>query len=377
MKKKSILLIYYKLFRAGGVAKVMTNLANELVKEDYNVEILLLSGEQTPFYELDKNIKIHYADIFSHWTWKICEFNAKHLRFIPKIHNINAYISHIGVFLLLKSWLGKNHHRYDTIISCWYKLSCFLATYKDTAKKTIAWEHTDYNSRGIIYSLKTRRFYKNLKTIVCINTPSINYYKQFSNTFFITNIIGEPFENKEYISVENKENIISFVGRLDKDKNVMELVNIFADAKIPEDWQLNIIGDGPKRENIEQIVKDKNLQNKVQLLGNKTTAEVSELLDKSKIFAFTSLREGLPTTLIEALFCSNALIAYNCNYGPSDIINERNGFLIPLGDKEYFKEKLEYLIQNTEKYYEFNKNSYIESQKWKKDKILKQWKEIL
>ena len=77
------------------------------------------------------------------------------------------------------------------------------------------------------------------------------------------------------------------------------------------------------------------------------------------------------------MFCSNVLVAYDCNYGPSDIINENNGFLIPLGDKKMFRERLEYLIMDEDIYNNLNKSSYEESQKWKKGKILEKWKEIL
>ena len=226
MQKKKILLIYYKLFNPGGVARVMTNLANELVEQGYEVEILLMTSKTETFYSLNENIKIHTVDMFSHWAWGICEFNVKYLKFIPKIQNINSYISHIGVYLLLKNWLLKNHQNYDTIISCWYKISSFLGTFKNIAAKTIAWEHTDYNVGGWLYNKKLRKFYKNLKGIVCINTPSVQYYKHFSKTFFIPNIIGEPFESKNFIPSESKENIISFVGRLDKGKNVGELLEI-------------------------------------------------------------------------------------------------------------------------------------------------------
>jgi len=104
---------------------------------------------------------------------------------------------------------------------------------------------------------------------------------------------------------------------------------------------------------------------------------VYELINKSKINCLTSTAEALPTILIQAMFCSNALIAYDCNYGPSDIINENNGFLIPLGDKQMFREKLEYLIMNEDVYNDLNKSSYEESQKWKKGKILEKWTEIL
>ena len=377
MKKKKILLIYYVLFNPGGVARVMTNLANELVEEGHEVEILLLTSKTDAFYSLNKNIKIHTADMFSHWAWGICEFNVKHLKFIPKIQNINSYISHIGVYLLLKNWLLKNHQNYDTIISCWYKISSFLGTFKNIAAKTIAWEHTDYNVGGWLYNKKLRKFYKNLKGIVCINTPSVQYYKHFSKTSFIPNIIGEPFESKSFIPSESKENIISFVGRLDKGKNVGELLDIFEQSNLPKDWILQIIGDGVERNNLEKYVKDKGLDANVCFLGSKNIDEISKLLDKSKIFVSTSLKEGLPTVLVEAMFCSNALIAYDCNYGPSDIINENNGFLIPLGDKKIFREKLEYLIMNQDIYNNLNKSSYEESQKWKKGKILEKWTEIL
>ena len=377
MKKKKILLIYYVLFNPGGVARVMTNLANELVEQGHEVEILLLTSKTEAFYSLNKNIKIHTVDMFSHWAWGICEFNVKYLKFIPKIQNINSYISHIGVYLLLKNWLLKNHQNYDTIISCWYKISSFLGTFKNIAAKTIAWEHTDYNVGGWLYNKKLRKFYKNLKGIVCINTPSVKYYKHFSKTSFIPNIIGEPFESKSFIPSERKENVISFVGRLDKGKNVGELLEIFEQSNLPKDWILQIIGDGVERNNLEKYVKDKGLEKNVCFLGSKNIDEISKLLDKSKIFVSTSLKEGLPTVLVEAMFCSNALIAYDCNYGPSDIINEKNGFLIPLGDKQMFREKLKYLITNEDIYNSMNKSSYEESQKWKKGKILEKWAEIL
>ena len=377
MKKKKILLIYYVLFNPGGVARVMTNLANELVEQGHEVEILLLTSKTEAFYSLNKNIKIHTVDMFSHWAWGICEFNVKYLKFIPKIQNINSYISHIGVYLLLKNWLLKNHQNYDIIISCWYKISSFLGTFKNIAAKTIAWEHTDYNVGGWLYNKKLRKFYKNLKGIVCINTPSVQYYKHFSKTSFIPNIIGEPFESKSFIPSESKENVISFVGRLDKGKNVGELLEIFEQSNLPKDWILQIIGDGVERNNLEKYVKDKGLEENVCFLGSKNIDEISELLGKSKIFVSTSLKEGLPTVLVEAMFCSNALVAYDCNYGPSDIINENNGFLISLGDKQMFREKLEYLVMNEDIYNSMNKSSYEESQKWKKGKILEKWAEIL
>ncbi len=374
---KKILLVYYKLFKPGGVAKVLTNLANSLSEEGYTVEILLMMGEQEHFYPLNSNIKVHNIDTFSHWAWKICEFNNRHLRFIPKRNNINAYIHHIGVFLMLRNWMRKNHQNYDTIISAWYKLSSFLALNKKASKKTIAWEHVTYETGGLLFKDTLRKYYINLKGIVCINSPSIEYYKQYNKTYFIPNIIGEPFENQEEINFENKENLISFVGRLDREKNVIALLEIFKESKIPTDWKLQIIGDGSERKNLEQFVQENQLQERVTFYGTKTSEEILELLRSSKIFGFTSLKEALPTVLAEAMFCGNAIVSYNCNYGPSDIINEKNGFLIHISDRESFKEKLEFLTNNEDALNNLMTTSFRESKNWKKEKIVNKWTELL
>lgn len=376
-KKKRILLVYYKLFKPGGVAKVLTNLANALSEEGYTVEILLLMSKRDHFYPLNSNIKVHNIDTFSHWAWKICEFNVKHLRFIPKIKNFNAYIYHIGVFLMLRNWMRKNHQNYDTIISAWYKLSSFLALNKKASKKTIAWEHVTYETGGLLFKDTLRRYYKNLKGIVCINSPAIEHYKQYNKTYFIPNIIGEPFENQEKINFKDKENLISFVGRLDREKNVIALLEIFKESKIPTHWKLQIIGDGSERKNLEQFVEKNQLQERIIFYGTKTSEEILKLLRRSKIFGFTSLKEALPTVLIEALFCSNAIISYNCNYGPSDIVKNNSGFLIDVNNKEDFIQKLEMLTNSDEKLEKMMESASKEAQNWKQNEILKKWQETI
>ncbi|MFN4074969.1 MAG: glycosyltransferase [Cloacibacterium sp.] len=374
---KKILLVYYKLFKPGGVAKVLTNLANALSEQGYTVEILLLINEREHFYPLNPNIKVHNIDTFSHWAWKICEFNVKYLRFVPKIRNINSYIYHIGVFLMLRNWMRKNHQHYDTVISAWYKLSSFLALNKKVSHKIIAWEHVSYETGGILFKDTLRRYYKNLKGIVCINSPAIEHYKQYNKTYYIPNIIGEPFENQEKINFKDKENLISFVGRLDREKNVITLLEIFKEANIPSDWKLQIIGDGNEKNNLEKFVEENQLQDCVIFYGTKTSDEILELLKKSKIFGFTSLKEAFGNVLVEALFCSNAIISYNCNYGPSDIVKNNSGFLIDVNNKEDFIQKLEMLANSDEKLEKMMESASKEAQNWKQNEILKKWQEII
>ena len=376
MQKKKILFIYYKLFKAGGVAKVMSNLANELVKQGYEVEILLMTNNVETFYSLDENIKIYTVDMFSHWAWKICEFNVKYLKFIPKIQNLNSYISHIGVYLLLKNWLQKNHQNYDTIISCWYKLSKIISFFNKIRNKTIAWEHISHTSHGAFWGKLLKNQYKYVNAVVYTNKAGEIFNKSInSKTITIYNMMDDYCENKEFIPTENKDNIISIIARLDPEKNISEFLDIIKETKIPDNWSVKIMGDGYLKHKLLEKAKKENI--KVEFLGIGNIAAVYKLINKSKINCLTSTTEALPTILIQAMFCSNVLIAYDCNYGPSDIINENNGFLIPLGDKQMFREKLEYLMMNENIYNNLNKSSYKESQKWKKDKILEKWIEII
>lgn len=374
---EKLLFIYYQNIKAGGVAKVLAYLVNELVDEGYEIDILFLMSEHNDFYPIDSRVKKHYVDSFAHWAFAICAFNKRRLRFIPKLQAINDYIYQLGVTLLMNKWLKENHKSYDNIISCWYKLSCTLALNKNVNRKTIAWEHISYKTGNAFWNY-LRRSYKNLKAIISTNIPGEKFYKTINqNSTTIYNPMDKELELQNYIPTEDKENTISVVARLDPEKNISEFINIISETQLPENWKVVIIGSGSMESEIRNQVINQNLSSKIELLGSKNMDEVYELLSKSKINCLTSNVEALPTILIQSMFFSNALVAYDCTYGPSDIINEKNGFLIPLGEKATFIDKLNYLVNNPISLDKLMKSSFEESQKWKKDAIIEKWKNVL
>ena len=101
------------------------------------------------------------------------------------------------------------------------------------------------------------------------------------------------------------------------------------------------------------------------------------MLRKSKIFGFTSLKEAFGNVLVEAIFCGNVVISYDCNYGPSDIINENIGFLINLNNQKAFKTALEKLINDKSRMNKMAQDSISYSQEWKNEEILKKWIKII
>jgi glycosyltransferase involved in cell wall biosynthesis len=374
-----ILFVYYKLFKAGGVARVLVTLANELVKNGKEVTILIMINDSSSFFDLDKRVKIISINTFSHWGFQKININLnKYLPKLPYKNNIKNYVYDFGQWEMLNDWMNNNHQNYDVIISSWYKLSSQLSLNKKVSYKTIAWEHANFEVGGKLWKDLLRRNYKNLKAVVCINSNSLDHYININpKSVLIPNLIGEPFELYNQENNSKKENTLIYVGRLDADKNVAEIIDII-DGLDLKDFKLKIIGDGPTKNELESKVNSiDHLKNNIEFLGSKSISEIYQELSKSKIFLFTSKTECLPTVLIEADLTSNVLMSYDCKYGPSDIVNEKNGFLIPMSDKQMFKNKLQLLINTPTVLNHFFEVDNFEKEKWKKNKILSEWEKIL
>ena len=375
---QKILFIYYQNLKPGGVARVMINLANELCEKGNDVSILFLMEGENTFYKIDPRIKIHTLNSFGHWGFnKVNPFLDKYLKKFRYRYNLKKYIYDFGQWDVMNEWLKKKHSQFDTIISCWYKLSAQIAVNEKIAKKTFAWEHSNFEVGGKIWGNLLRPRYKKLRGIICINKASVDYYKALNtNTFLIPNIVGEPFDSIKTIDFESKENQLIYVGRLDEDKNVRSLIETVEKTDLG-DFKFKIIGDGPELEPLRQLVIEKNLSSKILFTGRLSIDEIRNELLKSKIFLFMSKSEAFGMVLLEALFTGNALISYDCNYGPADIINHKNGFLIPMNDSIQFQEKLKDLIHNNFKLEQLNRGAFEESKSWKKESVLEKWMTII
>ena len=80
---KKILFVYYKLFKAGGVARVLVSLAKELVAKGNDVSIVIMINNTDSFFELDKRVKIIVIDTFSHWGFQKINVNLN--KYLPKL----------------------------------------------------------------------------------------------------------------------------------------------------------------------------------------------------------------------------------------------------------------------------------------------------
>jgi GalNAc-alpha-(1->4)-GalNAc-alpha-(1->3)-diNAcBac-PP-undecaprenol alpha-1,4-N-acetyl-D-galactosaminyltransferase len=142
-------------------------------------------------------------------------------------------------------------------------------------------------------------------------------------------VIPNPIEEVN-ITPDLSQKTILNVGSLGGKKNQGELIEIFAGlrADFPE-WKLVFAGDGPNRAMLEEEVRKRGLQGQVEFRG--VVRDLASLYQEASIFAFTSLLEGFPNALGEAIRAGLPVIAYDCITGPSELISHGvDGFLVSL-----------------------------------------------
>lgn len=146
--------------------------------------------------------------------------------------------------------------------------------------------------------------------------------------------IPKPYQGKR------KKRVVA-VGRLIPEKNYPMLIKAFKSFSFRfPDYILDIYGDGKERENLEKMVNDLELNDKVNL--NHSCSNVLEIIKDAEIYVLSSDLEGMPNALIEAMALGLTCIATDCPAGgPSElIIDGFNGFLVPVNDDSVLSDKL-------------------------------------
>ena len=139
---------------------------------------------------------------------------------------------------------------------------------------------------------------------------------------------------------------VATAGRLVKEKDFMSLIRAWKYVHdVAPDWELNIYGEGSERVNLTNLIKQLKLENCINLKGY--TNNISAELTKSSIFVLSSLYEGFPLVILEAMSCGLPVIAFACPYGPRELIIDRqNGFLVENRDEQKLAGYIIKLIQH-------------------------------
>lgn len=136
------------------------------------------------------------------------------------------------------------------------------------------------------------------------------------------------------------------VGRIQKVKNFSMLVSAFAKVlEAQPESRLTIVGDGELREEIAQQIQQLGIAGSVELAGRQN--DVASFLQKADVYCATSLVEGLPVSVLEAMSIGLPVITTPAG-GAIDVVKDgENGLISPHGDIEAFARCMERLATDT------------------------------
>lgn len=207
--------------------------------------------------------------------------------------------------------------------------------------------------------------------IVALTHGDAEQWKRINpNVSIIPNIVTMN-ESEIYSSCEAKR--VIFVGRMDPQKGYQYLDAIWriVEERYP-DWRLDIYGEGADlKENIGLIPKGKNVYPHGQ------TLDILDKYKESSILVLTSVYEPFGLVMPEAMSCGIPVVAFDCPYGPSEIITDGiDGFLINCYDVEAFADKLCMLMENNALRKKMGQHATQSALRFNKEKIMPQWNNL-
>ena len=153
----------------------------------------------------------------------------------------------------------------------------------------------------------------------------------------------ERYTSKSDIKMSPKQ--IIAVGRLSKIKGFDLLIQAVAAIKTP--CQLVIAGDGPEKENLENLAKMLGVEKKVIFTGRLEKQQLIHFYQESSIFCMSSYNEGMSNAMLEAIACGLPIVTTNIG-GAVELV-KGNGIIVPCGDSNAIQEALETLLENPER----------------------------
>ena len=133
--------------------------------------------------------------------------------------------------------------------------------------------------------------------------------------------------------------VLVHVGGFTYEKNHARLIEIFgAIQKKQPGASLHLVGSGPLQTQIEELVKQKGLQQQVRFYGFRNDA--MQFIKNADVLLLPSIIEGLPGVILEAFYCKTPVVAYDVGGIGEVVINNKTGYLVPKGNEEIFADSV-------------------------------------
>lgn len=311
----------------GGIENCIKNISLKLSNQGHEIDILCTKWRI-------KKIKIRQ------YTKNIRIIQAKRKFFKNKFYYSSQLIR----------YFKRNRLIYDQIhIQSIHALTSLCLLYAPKEKTTFTPHYHPSSGKGTFFRKIMFKVYLFLFVKKMINNSSAIITDTVNERDLIIRTFGV---NKKYVIViplavsnlikktkpfETKPKNILYVGRFEEQKGVIQVIDVF--VKLLEEFvdiQLNLVGDGILLSKIKKIIKEKRIEDKVNIHRNIPSKHLYELYSRADLFLMLSKHEAFGIAIAEAIASGVPTIA-TATYGVvSYLENEKNGFLVNIPfDIEY------------------------------------------
>lgn len=358
---KKVCFVCWDFSLVGGIESVVTLLSEEFSKY-YDVHVVSINNEKGKCnHKLHNNIKY-------------CVINEGKNRIKS---------SCLKSFFPILKYITKN--KIDVVFGMGnYTVPVLLPISKFSRAKFIFCDHGAISNQ--LDDSTTTKFRKiasrNFEKVVTLTERNEeDYINMFSTDPDKVICIHNCIDDKIFEFVSSSYNInskkIMSVGRFGPEKGydmLFDVANIV--LKKHPDWQWDLYGNGETFEEIKQKIEKHKLKGRLNQKG--LVNDIYERYKDYAIYVLPSYREGLPLVLLEAKANRLPVVSFDCVTGPREIITDGvDGFLIDCYNKQTMANKILDLIESNDLRIKMSKNSYINLDKFSKEKILNQWIELI
>lgn len=210
-------------------------------------------------------------------------------------------------------------------------------------------EHSSGFNRGLYSEFAIEKIadaYKKASGVIAVSKMLGEHIERISGvrTEIIPNMIKDSFFAINRTAA-NKFNLITVAG-LQQVKGLDILINAFAKAKLQNpELKLVIVGEGPERTKLEQLISALKLTNCVSLLGQLSSEEIVNQLKKSGVFISSSHTETFGVALAEGIASGIPVIATRSG-GPEGFVTDQNGILVEKNDIDALSKAILWILEN-------------------------------
>ena len=214
---------------------------------------------------------------------------------------------------------------------------------------------------------------KQAQAVVTLTEGDAAAWKKVNNHVFVIPDVVHLNEKDVYSNVDAKSAV--FVGRLSRQKNIGCLLSIWQLVRQRHpDWQLHVYGE---KGDIEEPLWQQLHEEGNGITVHSPTTEILNVYQQHAMLLLTSRYEPFGMVLPEAMSCGLPVIAFDCPYGPADIItDDMDGFLVKDWDIMSFADKVCLLMENQDLRQQMGQAAIRSSQRYRSDRIMSVWQEL-